>query len=132
MSVSCVNCEKASLKCVHPPPTIFDKVKSLTRKRVLKPFFLVSILFLLMQFSGMFVMRPYIIPILSAYGIILDANYTTIILGILGVLANVFIVFFIQTLGKRRIYLYSMIGNFLSCFGLSKFQFLFEIELPQL
>lgn len=121
MSVSCLNCEKAGSKCDHASPTLFDKFKDMTRKRTLKPFILITILFLFMQFSGMFAMRPYIVQIISVHGISLDANFTTILLGILGILANVFIVFTIRTLGKRRIYLWSMIGNFVSSFGLSEF-----------
>lgn len=120
MSASCASCEKAAIKCDHPPPTLFDKFKDMTRKRTLKPFILVTFLFLFMQFCGIFVMRPYIVPILSAHGILLDANFVTIILGVLGILANIFIVFFIRLMGKRRIYLYSTFLNFICCFGLSK------------
>ncbi|XP_055307332.1 facilitated trehalose transporter Tret1-2 homolog [Sitodiplosis mosellana] len=119
ISVSCSNCEKSGSKCDHAPPTLSDKLKDMTKKRTLKPFTLITILFLFMQFSGMFAMRPYIVQIINVHGISLDANFTTILLGVLGILANVFIVFTIQSLGKRRIYLYSMVGNFVSSFGLS-------------
>lgn len=123
ISATCIECEKSSTKCHHPPPTLFNKLKDTTRKRTLKPLFLITILFFVMQFSGMFAMRPYIVPILNAHGIAFDANFTTIILGVLGILANIFIVFTIRILGKRTIYLWSMVGNFISCFGLSEFFF---------
>lgn len=121
MSATCVDCEKSGIKCVHPPSTVIDKFKDMTRKRTLKPFFLVAIMFLFMQFSGMFAMRPYIVLVLNAHGIALDANFTTVILGLLGILANVVNVFTIRILRKRRTYLISMVGSFLSCFGLSKY-----------
>lgn len=120
MSASCESCAKSSTKCSHPPPKLVDKFKDMTKKRTLKPFALVTILFLLMQFTAMFAMRPYIVQILSAHGISLDANVTTTIIGVIGILANVCIVLFIRSMGKRRIYLYSMVGNFLTCFGLCK------------
>lgn len=118
MSATCVDCEKFNIKCIHPPPTLFDICKDIIRKRTMKPLLLITILFLVMQFSGMFAMRPYIVPILNAHGIAFDANFTTVILGVLGILANIVNVFTIRFLGKRRIYLWSMIGNFISCFGL--------------
>lgn len=121
ISASCENCVKSNAKCSHPPPTLFDKLKDMTKKRALKPFALVSILFLLMQFTAMFAMRPYIVQILSAHGISLDANLITTIIGVIGILANICIVLFIRSMGKRRIYLYAIVGNFLTCFGLSKF-----------
>ncbi|XP_055306844.1 facilitated trehalose transporter Tret1-like, partial [Sitodiplosis mosellana] len=125
ISATCSDCEKSGSKCDHPPPTLLNKLKDTTRKRTLKPLLLVTILFFVMQFSGMFAMRPYIVPILNAHGIAFDANFTTIILGVLGISANVFIVFTIRILGKRRIYLWSMVGNFVSCFGLSIYGWIF-------
>ncbi|XP_031639278.1 facilitated trehalose transporter Tret1-like [Contarinia nasturtii] len=119
MSSSCGNCEKSGNKCDHPPPNLLNKLKDNCRRRTLKPLLIVTILFLLMQFSGMFAMRPFLLPILNAHGIFLDASFTTIILGVIGIMANIFIVFTIRTFGKRKIYLFSMIGNAISCFGLS-------------
>lgn len=126
ISTSCSECEKSGANCDHPSPTLLDKFKDMTKKRSLKPFTLVTILFLLMQFSGMFAMRPYIVPIVNAHGISFDANVLTIILGVIGIFANVFIVFTVRKLGKRKIYLYSMVGNFISSFGLSELLHHFE------
>lgn len=65
-------------------------------------------------------MRSYIVQVLRAYAIPLDANFCTTILGVIGVFANVFNVVLIRQLGKRRIYLYAQAGNILSGFGLCK------------
>lgn len=121
LSTSCMECEKQEIKCEHPPPSLLDKCKDMTRKRTLKPFVLVSILFVLMQFSGMFATRPFIVSILISFGINFDANFVTVILGAIGILANFCILFSVRLLGKRNIYLYSMLGNFITCFGLGKF-----------
>lgn len=121
MSSACADCMKSNVKCTHPAPTLIEKFKDMTRKRSLKPFFLVITAFAFMQFTAMFTMRPYIVPILSAFGILLDANLTTTIIGAIGILANVILTMFVRFLGKRRIYLWSNIGTFLSCFGLCKY-----------
>lgn len=121
LSNSCSNCQKQMIKCSHSGPSLYDKIKDMTRKRTLKPFVLITILYILMEFSGMFVMRPYIVQILNAYGIPLDANLTTVFLGLLGVAANLCLLATVKFFGKRKIYLCSMIGTVLSCFALSKF-----------
>lgn len=64
-------------------------------------------------------MRPYIVPILNAYGIPFGANFTTVLLGVLGIFAGICIMSTVKMLGKRKIYLFSLVGSFLSCFGLS-------------
>lgn len=120
LSSACLSCEKQSIKCDHPPPSILSKLTDITHKRTLKPFILITLLFLIMQFSGMMVMRPYIIQILNAHGISFDAGMITVLFGLLGILANICILISIRTLGKRRIYLYSMIGNCICSFGLSE------------
>lgn len=120
LSTSCLECIKHEVKCDHPAPKLMDKFKDMTERRTLKPFTLITLLFLLMQFSGMFATRPYIVQILSAHGLSWDANFTTVALGVIGVFANICIVFSIRLLGKRNIYLYSMFGNFLTCFGLGE------------
>lgn len=121
LSNSCASCQKQSIKCSHSISNFRDKFKDMTRKRTLKPFILITILYILMEFSGMFVMRPYIVQILNAYGVPLDANLTTVILGLLGVAANLCLLAIVKFVGKRKIYLWSMVGTFLSCFALSKY-----------
>lgn len=63
MSTSCLNCEKLVTKCEHPPPTIWEKLKDVGRKRTLKPFILIAFQCFIMQFCGIFAMRPYIVQV---------------------------------------------------------------------
>lgn len=119
-STACIECERAAIKCDHPPPTLLDKIRDIFRQRTLKPFMIITIQFFIMQFCGIFAMRPFIVQILVVYGVPISANSITVILGVLGVVANVVLLVIVRPVGKRNIYLYSMIGTFLSCFALSK------------
>lgn len=120
MSNSCLSCEKLETKCEHPAPTFIEKMRDVLRKRTLKPLFLVTFLCFVMQFCGIFAMRPYIVQILHAFGVPMDPKTTTVILGLLGIIANVGLLFTVKRFGKRNIYLYSLIFTFISCFGLSE------------
>lgn len=143
MSSSCLNCEKLVTKCEHPPPTLWEKLKDVGRQRTLKPFILIALQCFIMQFCGIFAMRPYIVQvnihnhwrvrgsiwkslnglwqILNAYGVPLDANVTTVYLGLLGIFANIGLLATVKRFGKRKIYLWSMVPTFLSCIGLSEY-----------
>lgn len=99
---------------------LWEKLKDITRKRTLKPFFLVTFQFFIVQFCGIFAMRPFIVQILEAHGIPWDANKTTVVLGLLGILANAVLLMTVKIWGKRNIYLWSMVFTVVSCFGLSK------------
>lgn len=83
---------------------------------------MVVFLFLLMQFSAMFSMRPYMIPILEAHAIRMDAKEFYTILGALGIVANVMVTILVRHIGKRNIYLYSQIGNIIPCLALGKWK----------
>lgn len=98
----------------------------MTHKRTLKPFLLLTIMFIAYQFSGISIMRPYIVQILNVHGIPLDSNVITVILGATGIFANISLLFSLRFLGKRRVYIYSMIGTVLSSLGLSKITVKFE------
>lgn len=120
-SNACIECEKLNAKCTHPPPSIKDKASDLIRKRTLKPFFIITFMFFVLQFSGMFAMRPYIIQILNTYGVPFNANQTTAILGLIGIFACMILLCIVRVVGKRKIYLCSIAVTFVSCFALSKF-----------
>lgn len=122
----CVACEKAKVKCNHPKATIRDKFKDSMRKRTVKPFIIVTSLSLISrQFSGTAALRPYIVSILNAHGIAFEANFMTVLLGLIGIFGGVCVMSTVKVLGKRKIYLLSSIGSLLSCFGLSNVKFCF-------
>lgn len=123
LATSCRCCVKHGIKCEHEQSTLTfcGKLKDMTRKRTLKPLILILFLFFVMQFCAMNLMRPYLVPILNAYGIPLETNLMTVILGSLGLLAKFFTMASITTCGKRNLFLYSTVGYFMGCFGLSRF-----------
>lgn len=72
----------------------------------------------------MFAMRPYIVQILNSYSVPIRANLITIYLGLIGLIANITLVLTMKVLGKRNIYLISMVGNVLCCIGLGDLLFI--------
>lgn len=77
-SNACISCSKQKITCVHPPPTMRDKLLDLLRRRTMKPFLLVLLIFLFSQLSGFSPMRPYLVLILKAYGVPVDPNWATV------------------------------------------------------
>lgn len=125
-SNKCVVCEKGKLKCDHPPATLKEKLADLLRKRTLKPFLLVIAYFSFVQFSGIHAMRPYLVQIFKAYRTKVDPGWVTVIIGMLGLLANIICMATIRVVGKRKMSLISMFGTILSCFliGLYSYNYL--------
>lgn len=118
LSRSCSDCVKSRLKCYHPEPSHWNKLMEITQKKNLKPMFIMTILNILNNFSAMFVMRPFVVQILRAYGMPFDATSTTIFMGVLGIVSNVVQMLIVRRVGKRNIYLYSLLFTFLGCLGL--------------
>lgn len=119
-SRACPECEKHGSKCTHPAPALPEKMRDLLRKRTLKPFFIITLMFFVLQFSGMFAMRPYIMQILDIYGVPFSPSQTTAVLGLLGIFACIILLCIVRVVGKRNIYLWSIGGTFVTCFALSK------------
>lgn len=117
-SNSCVACHKGSVKCTHPPADLREKIKELSRKRTLRPFIVVMFCFAIAQFSGMTSIRPYMVQIFKAYAIPIDANWATVVVGVMSLLANIVCMSVVKVFGKRRLYFVSLTGTALSCFGL--------------
>lgn len=119
-SKACAECVKAEQKCTHPPPTTIQKLQELIRKRTLKPFAVLLIVFFIAQFSGMHAMRPYIVLILNTYGTPISPNWATVALGVTGIVGTITCVLTVKLIGKRRLFLISLIEVILAGFALSK------------
>ncbi|XP_055542460.1 facilitated trehalose transporter Tret1-like [Wyeomyia smithii] len=123
-AAKCTSCQKTqAVECGHPPPSEWMKLQELMRKRNLRPFVLVMLLFAFGQLSGLTGMRPYLVQIFQAYGVPLDANWATVSMGLLGLLANIVCMIFIKFVGKRRLALFSMSVTALSCLSLAIYAF---------
>lgn len=121
ISNACASCAKQSIKCTHPKPTFRDKLREFKRKRSLKPFILIICLQFFVEFSGIMVWMPYIIPVLEAQGIPLQANVATVVLSAIGFVAHVCLLLTVNILGKRRICLTATMIVVFSCLGMSMF-----------
>lgn len=119
-SKACAECVKAERKCTHPPPTAAQKLKELIRKRTLKPFAVLLIVFFITQFSGMQAMRPYIVLILTAYGTPISPNWATVALGVTGIVGTITCVLTVKFIGKRRLFLISLAEVILAGSALSE------------
>lgn len=119
-SKACPECVKSAQKCPHPPPTVVQKLKELIRKRTLKPFFVLLIVFFISQFSGMQAMRPYIILILTAYGTPISPNWATVSLGVTGIVGTITCVLTVKLIGKRKLFLISLVEVILAGSALSE------------
>lgn len=119
MSKACNKCAKQIINCEHTD-TWIDKLKQLTRKRIVKPFILITALQFFLQFCAINTWQPYIIQILHAYDIRWNAHFTTIIMSSMGFFGRLCLLPVLKTLGKRRIYLISSAVTVLCCFGLSE------------
>lgn len=117
---SCVSCAKQSMDCPHPKPLFLNKLKELTRKRNLKPFTVIISLNFFMEFS-LSVWRFYIIQVLNAFGMPMDAKILATFLSSVNIAGSFFFLLSVKTIGKRRLYLYSSVVAVLCSFGLSEF-----------
>lgn len=122
-SKSCYTCLEYSQKCPHPPPNLADKFAEFKRVRTLKSFFIVIALFVILQFSGIFAMTPYLIQIFKAYKSPIAADTMTAILSFLNVFATVTFMCLVRFMGKRRLYLTVLSGVCVSSFVIACYGF---------
>lgn len=117
---TCYKCEKRSEICQHPPPKITDKIRDLFRLRTLRPFILITCLYLLAAFVGFNPFRSYAVQILYFYQSPIDANQVVVWMGNIGLIANILLVCTIRPFGKRVVYFWSLGIVVISLFALGK------------
>lgn len=117
---TCNACVKQMINQCEHTETWSDKFKQLTRKRIVKPFILITALQFFLQFCAIVSWRPYMIQIFNAYDIRWDAHACTIIMSSMGFFGRIILLPLLKMLGKRRIYLLSSAVVFICCFGLSR------------
>lgn len=122
-SNKCIQCQKNNVDCNHPPANLKEKLKELIRKRTLKPFFLLLIYFVILQFSGIHAMRPYLVQIFKAYRVNMDPGQATVFIGFIGIIANIICMGCIKFIGKRKLSIFSVGGITISCISLGIYAF---------
>lgn len=121
-SNACTTCARQSIRCNHPRPKLYENRGEFKRKRSLKPFILIVSMQFFVEFSGISVWTPYIIQVLKAQGIPLDAHFATVIMSGIGFAAHVCLLLSVHTFGKRKICLFSTLIVGLSSFALGPFK----------
>lgn len=115
----CTPCQKSNIPTCTHRPSGKEKIKELLRKRTLKPFFLVLAFFGFCQLSGMHGMRPYLVQIFETFDLPIDSNWATVVVGSMGLCANIVCTFCVRFVGKRNLSLFSMAGTCLCCLALA-------------
>lgn len=113
-SKSCAICMKLNQKCSHPLPTMRDKFRELNRSHTLRPFFILMSLFFITSFSGIISMSPFIVQIFKAYDSPIEPDQTAALMSLANNVGNVVFLCLLRFTGKRRLYLMTLTGAFLS------------------
>lgn len=121
---SCSLCIEQNLRCVDTPPCLADKFAEFKKKRTLKSFFIVISLFVILQYSGMFAMTPYLMQIFKAYQSPLAPDKATALLSFLNIFATITFMCLVRFVGKRRLYLTVLSGVCISSFSISVYGYI--------
>lgn len=125
-SQSCSTCIKQNLsQCSHPVPTFVEKLREFKRKQTLKPFFIVTVLFFIAEFSGTTGMGPFIAQIFATYQSPIAPDQAQAILSVANNLANVAFLCLIRFTGKRPLYLFMLGMAFISLAIITGYGFAF-------
>lgn len=120
MSHACDACRKADLVCTHPPAGWRATCHQLFRRGTVRPFVLIMVAFLLTQFSGLSAVRPFMVQIFQTFAVPLDANWATVMVALVNISGNVVCMCTLKAVGKRKLYLFSLVGCLVSCFGIGQ------------
>lgn len=124
-STACQECQKLEEKCPHPPPTMWEKFQELKRQRTLKAGIIILISYGLSQFGGMMQLLPFIVQIIYAYNppISINPKRGAAILSIASIVPTVLLILTVKLFGKRKIYLFSLLGAIIGHIALSVYGF---------
>lgn len=125
-SQSCAACTHQNQRiCSHPAPTFIEKLRDFKRKQTLKPFFIVTMLFIIAEFCGTTGMGPFIAQIFDTYQSPMAPDRAQAILSVTNNLSNVAFLCLIRFTGKRPLYLFMLTAAFLSSAVISGYGFAF-------
>ncbi|XP_055387617.1 facilitated trehalose transporter Tret1-like [Condylostylus longicornis] len=117
----CQQCSKENIECLHPKPTIMEKIKSLNHKKYRRLFLILIELSIVSYLGGYLTLRPFLFQVLSSYAIPIEIKKAVAYIGTAQVLANILNTFSLKILGKRHIYFIGIVGNILCCIYLATF-----------
>lgn len=124
-SKSCSICFKKDQECTHPLPTIYERLVELKRKSTLKPLFIVFMIFLFSEFTGVSAMAPFIVQIFKAYESPIPPDQAAAIVGMTNNFGNIIYLCTIRYPGKRVVYLVMLVGIIISSAFISAYGFIY-------
>lgn len=122
-SKSCAPCIVQQTTCTHAPPTFEEKIRSIGDRGTRRPLSLMLLLYVIVYFSSLISMRPYIVQIFDSYGTHIASTTATTYLYLLAIFANIFMMAMVRVCGKRQLYLWSLGVGAISCILLGKIHF---------
>lgn len=75
---ACQPCRQYKMQCTHPPPTMTQNLKQLTRKKTIKPFLIFTLCEIFAYTSGSHHLQSYFVQIMNAYQSPIDPNQATV------------------------------------------------------
>lgn len=106
----CTECQRKKLECHHPPSSMLLKLKSLTERRNFSPLFIIITLLFCDYCLILKAMRPFLVPIMRAYGTPINPNLSTVVIGVSVVTARLSSASIIPFFGKRKVVLFGIAG----------------------
>lgn len=73
--------EKSNKKTSNTSPSFFENIAEFKQKRTLQPFIITIFLYLIVEFTGVLAMSPYIVQIFSAYNSPIEPDKAAALLG---------------------------------------------------
>lgn len=117
-SNACVACQRRGMRCTHRIGCL-EKAGELLRPNVLRPFALVVMCFIIVQSNGIAAVKPFLVQVFKVFGVPMDPNWASVVVGTMDVLANITCMVAIKWLGKRVMCLLAVFGAGVCCFILS-------------
>lgn len=107
----------ASQQCTHSG--YCSQLRDLLRRRTLRPFCTLTACMAVCMCMGNLAIRPFLVQLARTLQLPVDANWTTIIVGLMDILANAFTMVVVTLVGKRRLYLGTLAAAVAVLIGLS-------------
>lgn len=102
-----------------------EKLAEMKRKRTIKPFAIVMILFALSHMTGVLTIRPYMVQIFKAYDSPIAPDKAAMIMSQLDNVANLAFMCLVHYTGKRKLYLSMVFGIVVSTLVITCYGFIF-------
>lgn len=116
---ACLPCQRSGEPCTHRTGCL-TKAGELLGGNVLRPFSVVMLGFIVVQSNGIVAVKPFLVQVFKLFGVPMDPNWASVVVGMMDVLANLTCMVAIKRLGKRVMCLTAVCLSGMCCFVLSE------------